>query len=85
MLVVFITFEEGLRIGVHVPWSRVLIKSSGCRESVVAIPAVNPAMVSTTDDDKPSLPVMNTLSAGVVWLTGREEYVELGRWAELRS
>lgn len=48
-------------VGLKVPCSRVFIKSSGCRQSVVAVPAVNPAMVSTTDDDKPSLPNMNFL------------------------
>lgn len=29
------------------------------------MPAVNPAMVSTADDDKPSFPVMNLYARGV--------------------
>jgi hypothetical protein len=37
----------------NIPCNLVLIRSRGCNERVVAIPAVNPARVSTKDDEKP--------------------------------
>ncbi len=50
-----------------IPWSLILTKSSGWREIVEAIPAVNPATVSTKDDDKP-WPVMNLEIEVIEWL-----------------
>jgi hypothetical protein len=55
---VFWPTREVVYASSHVPCSLVFNKSSGWRQSVETIPAVNPAMVSTKDDDRPSLIVM---------------------------
>jgi len=55
-------------MGQCLPCSLVLTKSSGCRQSVDTIPAVNPATVSTKDADRPSWPVMDLSSPAAVGL-----------------